>query len=77
MAANIRMGGRHDRSRCAASRETFLATRRHLGPGCLLPCLGDHMVAVDRVDSPVGITMEDDGRKRPPRRAASLKHQRG
>ena len=31
-----------------------LATRHHLGQRRLLPCLGDDMVAVDRVDGPNG-----------------------
>ena len=42
-----------------------LAMRHRLGQRRLLPCLGDDMVAVDRVDGPVGIAMEDDGRHRP------------
>jgi hypothetical protein len=32
-----------------------LAMRHHLGQRRLLPCLGDDMVAVDRVDGAVGI----------------------
>src|SRR5277367_3079789 len=39
-----------------------LAMRHHLRQRRLLPCLGDDMVAVDRVDGPVGIAMEYDGR---------------
>jgi hypothetical protein len=42
-----------------------LAMRHHLGPRRLLPCLGDDVVAVARVDGPVGIAMEHDGRYRP------------
>src|ERR1700722_13107346 len=35
-----------------------LAMRHHLGQRRLLPCLGDDVVAVDRVDGPIGIAME-------------------
>ena len=38
-----------------------LAMRHHLGQRRLLPCLGDDVVAVARVDGPVGIAMEHDG----------------
>jgi hypothetical protein len=39
--------------------------RDRLGQRRILTCLGDDVVAVDGVDGPVGIAMEDDGRDRP------------
>ena len=43
-----------------------LAMRHRLGQSRILPCLGDDVVAVARVDGPVGIAMECDGLYRPP-----------
>src|ERR1700728_2483144 len=42
-----------------------LAMSDRLGQRRLLPCLGDDLVAVARVDGPVGIAMEYDGRHHP------------
>src|ERR1700678_2301610 len=42
-----------------------LATRHDLGQRPLRPCLGDDLVAVDGVDCPVRIAMEDNGRDHP------------